>query len=184
MAGEKTALEIALETRPSELDAAPEQIDLLAGLGAPINDAVQKLRNARTGLPGRPLHSRNKRTLEMAAFLLSRYTSPLEVLAQIATAPIDELSASLGCTKLEALQEKRLAAIALKDHLHSKMPVAVDITDRKIIYLTIGDLPPSASGAAGEILDLTATDLAPAGDRDSLAAAVMEMGSKPDGEGP
>ena len=98
----------------------------------------------------------------MAAYLLSRYTSPLEVLAQIAVARVDQLAASLGCTKLEALQEKRLAAIALKDHLHSKMPVAVDITDRKVIYLTIGEDPANRDAPPVEgddILDLTATVL-------------------------
>jgi hypothetical protein len=61
------------------------------------------------------------------------------------------------------LQEKRLAAIALKDHLHSKMPVAVDVTNTKIIHLVITeDAPPPAAnggvGLVGDIIDLTATD--------------------------
>lgn len=170
MAGEKTAVELAHQSRPSEIDGEPEQIDLLAEMGLPISAAVVKLRAERTGKPGRPRFSRNKRTVEMAEYLLSKYTSPLEVLAQIAVSRIDELSASLGCTKLEALQEKRLAAIALKDHLHSKMPVAVDITDRKVIYLTIGadpanqDAPQTDGGPdfslTGHIIDAVAEGIA------------------------
>jgi hypothetical protein len=166
MPGEKTALELANQDRPLELETAAEQIDLLEELGLPINPQVVDIRTLRTGKPGRPPQSRNKRTVEMANYLLSRYTSPLEVLAQIAAAPIEELSASLRCTLLEALQEKRLAAIALKDHLHSKMPVAVDVTNRKVIHLTIhedGVSPTGAGGAGlvGEIIDLSAHDVTP-----------------------
>jgi hypothetical protein len=162
MAGEKTALEIASQARLLEPEEEIEQVDLLQSLGAPVTSNVLKLRAAKRIGPGRPAGSRNRRTVEMANYLLSKYTSPLEVLAQIATAPIDELSASLSCTKLEALQEKRLAAIALKDHLHSKMPVAVDVTNTKIIHLTITEDAPVAAndgiGLVGEIIDLTARE--------------------------
>lgn len=162
MAGEKTALDIANRERPLDVGEEIEQVDLLDGLGLPINEKVLKLRAERTGKPGRPLNSRNKRTVEMAQYLLSRYRSPLETLAQIQATPINELAASLGCTQLEALQEIRLAAIALKDHMHSKMPVAVDVTNTKIIHLTITeDAPPAANdgvGLVGEIIDLTATE--------------------------
>lgn len=167
--GIKKAAAIANDIKP--LPAAPvvEQgelpIDPLRELGAPINKTVERLRDAKPKGPGRPAGSLNRRTVEMAEYLLSKFTSPLVVLAQIAVAPIDELAASVGCTKLEALQEKRLAAIALKDHIHSKMPVAIDVTNRKIIYLTIGDIPEGdpnvGGGGAGltrEILDLAATE--------------------------
>jgi hypothetical protein len=166
MPGEKTALEMANLERPLELEDDGEQIDMLASLGLPINENVIALREARTGKPGRPPNSRNKRTVEMANYLLSRYKSPLEVLAQIAATPIAELAASLKCTNLEAMQEIRLAAIALKDHLHSKMPVAVDVTNRKVIHLTIHEdgVPTSGTdgaGLVGEIIDLSAHDVTP-----------------------
>jgi len=153
------------------MDVEVEQVDMLTELGLPINEEVERLRAAKRDGPGRPAGSRNKRTVEMANYLLSRYTSPLEVLAQIAAAPIDELSKSIGCTRLEALQEKRLAAIALKDHLHSKMPVAVDVTSRKVVYLTM-ELPPDPGGTGGvgvvgEILDLAA--VRPAAESDGAA---------------
>lgn len=139
-----------------------EQIEMLEALGLPVNANVLALRARRSGR-GRPAGSRNKRTVEMANYLLSQYKSPLEVLAQITATPIAELAAALACTKLEALQEIRLAAIALKDHLHSKMPVAVDVTNTKIIHLTITeDAPPAANdgvGLVGEVIDLTAEDV-------------------------
>lgn len=165
MAGEKTALEIANQVRPLDVDEDAEQIDMLDSLGLPINDNVIALRAeraARTGKPGRPLHSRNKRTVEMANYLLRRYRSPLETLMQIQATPVDELAAALGCTKVEALQEIRLAAIACKDHVHSKMPVAVDVTNRKIIQLSIvedaGGGGSAGVGLVGEIIDLTAVE--------------------------
>jgi hypothetical protein len=166
-AGTKKAAQIANEAVPLVVNDDVEQVDMIAELGLPVTARVQQLRAQKQLGPGRPAGSRNKRTLEWANYLLSKYTSPLEVLAQIATAPIDELSASLGCTKLEALQEKRLAAIALKDHLHSKMPVSVDVTNRKVVHLVIGEIPgpppPDANGVGlvGEILDLTAVDISP-----------------------
>lgn len=154
MGSTKRALEVALE----EYEPPPEE-EQLELLGAPVNEAVELVR-AQRRKPGRPPGSHNKRTTEMAAYLLSRYSSPLEVLAQIMTAGVAELAAALGCSKLEALQEKRLAAIALKDHLHSKMPIAVDMTNHKIIHLTIGDLgveDPTAGSEDGDTLTLTAT---------------------------
>jgi hypothetical protein len=163
--GVKKAAAIAHAAKPLPTAAPVEQVDMLSELGLPITKNVERLRAAKREGPGRPAGSLNKRTVEMANYLLSRYVSPLERLAQIVAAPIDELSASLGCTKLEALQEIRLASIALKDHLHSKMPVAVDVTNTKIIHLTITeDAPPPMAandgvGLVGEVLDLTAIDV-------------------------
>lgn len=158
MSGEKTALEIANNIQPLELEGAGEQIDLLEALGLPVNEKVIELRE-RTGKPGRPAGSRNKRTVEMAAFLLSQYKSPLEVLVQIAATPIAELAAALGCTKLEALQEIRLAAIASKPHLHSAMPLAVNVNERKLIYMNMSinagnGADQGGTGLTREIFDL------------------------------
>lgn len=117
--------------------AEPEQLDLV-GLPPPRPGArfVDKPRGA-----GRPPGARNKRTQAWADFLLARYASPLEVLMQIATAPVDELVAKLGCKPLEALGEKRLAAIGALPYLHQRQPLAIDLTNNRVVHLHIGDAP-------------------------------------------
>jgi len=150
MAGEKRALEIAL----AEYDPPPAE-DQLELLGLPINEKVQEI---RTRKPGRPLGASNKRTIEMAAYLLSRYSHPLERLAQIWSAGTEELAASLSCSKMEALQEQRLAITAALPYLQAKLPLAVDLTNHKIINLNIiepHDVDPHAGEVDGERLSLT-----------------------------
>lgn len=134
--GEKAALKLALDMAPPPppLDEDENQIDWVdeligAGLAA---DAIKANRK------GRPPGARNKRTVEFAEYLLNKYTSPAERLLQIASMSIEELVAATGCTRLEALQEQRLSLIPLLPYLHSKMPVSIDITNRKVIYLHIG----------------------------------------------
>lgn len=130
-----------------------EQLDML-GLGA--SKKVVKLAAQRDKKLGRPKDARNKRTVEWANYLLSRYTSPLEVLAQMASTDVDLLARSLGCSKLEAYAEKRQSAMALLPYLHSKMPVAVDLTSHKIVHLVIGDLGEAeAAEKADDVLTIS-----------------------------
>lgn len=157
MSGEKTAVEIALAANDAAPATRAEQLDML-GLGG--NKKVVSLAQERDAKIGRPRGARNKRTVEWANYLLSRYTSPLEVLAQIASTDTDLLAQSLGCNKLEALQERRVAAMGLAPFVHSKMPIAVDVTNHKIVHLVIGDLgepapqekPDEVFTISGEIL--------------------------------
>jgi hypothetical protein len=99
---------------------------------------------------GRPPGSRNRRTVEMVDYLLSRYTSPLEGLLAIAQARVDELAERLQCSKLEALQEKRFAWAAALPYLHQRQPLAVNLNSHKLVQLTIidGDAPAEAAGEA------------------------------------
>lgn len=137
MSGERAGLELALaEADPVEA-SDDEQLELL-GIDSQ-SYAVKAVRELRTSKIGRPPGARNKRTLEMAQYLLSRYRSPLEGLLALANARVDELAVSLGCTKFEAMQEKRLAWMAALPYCHSKMPIAVDVTNRKIVRLIIED---------------------------------------------
>ncbi len=146
---------MALDAAPAD-DVVEEQLELDDLLGLPETTAVVSLREKRG--PGRPPGAPNRRTVEMAQFLLKRYASPLEVLAQIATARVDELSQSLGCDKLEALQEKRLAAIALLPYVHQKQPVALDVTNRNVVHLniTIEEAQPREEVDEDKTISLTA----------------------------
>lgn len=158
--GEKAAVKLALGDAPPAPPSAPytEQMDLLEDLigfreTVTLSDARA---NRAAAVKGRPLGSKNKRTIEWAEYLLSRYSSPLEVLAQIATMSIEELVAGLRCTKLEALQEKRLAAIALLPYVHAKQPVAIDFTKRQIVTLVIVEPEVPAEVAQTPVLELDA----------------------------
>jgi len=109
-----------------------EQLDLL-GLPPLRAGAILAERRGR----GRPPGARNKRTEDLVAWLLGKYPSPLEGLLQMANARVDELAAQLGCTPLEALQEKRHAAIAALPYIHQRQAIAVDVTQRNVVHLTL-----------------------------------------------
>lgn len=151
--GTKAALDVALAEKPP-----PTLAEQLEFFGLP-NTA--KVRRALAQHPkiGRPEGSKNRRTVEMADYLLSQFTSPLVALARIYSTPVEVLAAALQCTKLEALQEIRLAAIAVKDHVHPKMPVAVNVNNREIHLHIVETLPVSDAGGIGLVDGLV--DLVP-----------------------
>lgn len=121
---------VARTTSPDALlPPAPEQPDLL-GL-RPIAPATPR--------PGRPPGAMNRRTADVAEFVLSQVRDPLLVLAKMAEMGVEEIQAALGCSRLEAWQEKRHAAAAALPYLHRRMPLAVDVTTRTPVYLTITD---------------------------------------------
>lgn len=142
----KAALELVNPDNPPADE--PEQLDLI---GAVKPEKFRELQERRG--PGRPPGARNKRTQEWAEYLLSRYASPLEVLMQIANARVDDLRKAIGCTSLEALQEKRLAAIAVIPYVHQKQPMAVDLTKTSFVQLIIQESEPAQ---VGDDLTLTA----------------------------
>lgn len=148
--GTKAALDTAVATY--EPPAEEEQLDLL-GLPEPATEAGRKLIETKRG-PGRPPGARNKRTQRTVDWLLSVYQDPRAVLLAIAQAPADELAARLGCTPMEALQEKRLAAAAVLPYVAQRQPLAVDLNTKSVVYLTINDTPNQAPDSAG--VELTA----------------------------
>jgi hypothetical protein len=141
----------------------PEQLDLL-GLPAPATAAqrAELERFVAERRPGRPKGSRNRRVTQMVDYLLHQYADPRAVLLQIAQTDVGELIARLGCTPLEAIQEKRLAAIGVLPYVAQRQPLAIDVRNRSVVYLTInegGQVAPTAGGVglALNILDLAAT---------------------------
>lgn len=86
---------------------------------------------------GRPPGSKNKRTEAWQDYLLGKYRSPLEVLAQTFSRPTAELARELGCTLLEAFKEQLDAAKDLAPYLHQKMPQAIDLKGIPVVPLTI-----------------------------------------------
>jgi hypothetical protein len=141
------------ETGPGEPPREGSQPGLFGdpgGEGAGDAPPVEERRG-----PGRPPGARNRRTLDMVAFLETRYASPMEVLAKLANTDTDELARELGCKRLEALQERRHAAVALMPYWHQKMPMEVDVTG-KVINIQFGDLGGGSGPENGPILDIQA----------------------------
>lgn len=141
--GDQAALTLALEQ--AELDDEAEQLGLF---GVPATPEGQARAIVKRG-PGRPPGSRNKRTERTVAFLLARHRDPREVLLEIAEANIADLAALVGCSVFEALQEKRIAAAAVLPYLAQRMPLAVDVTQRQVVYLTINDGQAELASDAG-----------------------------------
>lgn len=118
--------------------APAEQLDLADLLG------LREVREERRGR-GRPKGQINRRTEIVAEYLLSKYPDPLEGLIQMCGIGIDELSAALNCTAHEAWAEKRLCIQAVLPYLHRRMPLAVDLSNRSVVHLSIN----TGSGVAG-----------------------------------
>lgn len=96
---------------------------------------------------GRPRGSRNRRSEDLARFILSRYAHPLEVLAQTYSRPVEDLAAQLGCEPAAAMAlQVRCAAEALP-YFESKKPVAVQV-DTRMIQLVIAQGEAAGDGLA------------------------------------
>jgi hypothetical protein len=149
------ALLAQAQAAAGDLASEPAQEDMAEWLGlppvAPGREGMVQPRGR-----GRPPGSRNRRTMELAAYLLATHRSPLETLVKIANTPVAELAARLNCSPLDALDQIRLCAIAAAPYLHARMPVAVDVTNHRVVHLTIqeggGAAPgvhPTGDGLAG-----------------------------------
>lgn len=144
-----TSQAIAAAIEPED---EPDQLGLFA---EPETDAgrmkVAYLPRGR----GRPPGARNKRTERTIAWLLSRHKDPREVLLEIAQANVADLAALAGCDLFQALQEKRLAATAVLPYVAQRQPLALDVTNKSVVYLTIQE--GAGELAQGDGIGLTAT---------------------------
>lgn len=132
--GNVVAIDEALQRWHREADEEEAQFGLFA---EPETEAGRAKLVPYGRRAGRPPGARNKRTERTAAFLLARHRDPREVLLEIAEANVADLAGLLGCTMLEAAQEKRLAAIAVLPYLASKLPIEVDLRKHSVVHLTI-----------------------------------------------
>src|ERR1700744_1369880 len=144
MSDTKSGLPTLLREIHPEDDDPPDNGEQLA-LGLDHAGETKEAREARfRGKPGRPAGARGKRTLAWADHILARYPSPLLGLAAMANMPTDQLAATLGCSMLEAFQEKRHAHVALLPYVHSRMPIDLNVQDRRVIELNIQTMQPGA----------------------------------------
>ncbi len=112
---------------------------------------------------GRPAGSRNRSTAEWVSFFLSQNRSPLSVLGNIVSQPLEQLVDQLQAMSdkhavvrfseegiatvavarvnpLEVLKLQRDAAVALLPYIHRKQPMAVEIEQKQRGVVLIGEL--------------------------------------------
>lgn len=166
---------LAQVMREHEDDAPPgtvEQLSLEDFLGLPARPDGKP----GNGHIGRPPGSQNRRVKEWVRFLEARYGNPLEVLMQIAFAKVDDLRAQVGCTTFEALQEKRLAATVLVPYFASRKPIALNVEERKIVYLNIDMAPSDGRANDGEGVILHAALVPPETATQALTVRTADTG--------
>jgi len=96
----------------------------------------------------------------------------LELLLEIASTETAELAERMGCTLLEAQQERRLCAQAVLPYVAQKLPVQVDMRHTRAIHLNIV--------SDDQYAELQAVAQEPAADQMSLQVV---MPRKEEGEG-
>lgn len=179
--GQKSGMKTVLaeEVRAGVPVAAAEQLALmpLRQVGAEDGGAEPDVSSRGAG---RPKGSRNKNTEEMRRWLLGRYRSPLEVMAETFSRSMVDLAKELGWQDpsptqlLEILKLQLQCAKELAPYVHSKQPQAVDLGDQGLVQLIIN------TGAHGAAQDENAS-LMPLNFLDS--EIVENQGLTEDGDG-
>lgn len=184
--GEKQGLVSLLDAAVTAADQDEErQMDLLSAepgaspLDAALERMAQGFRKPRRGR-GRPQGSRNRRTEDWARLVLSTHRSPLLVLADFYSMPVEELAGRLQCDLLDAAKLQMAAAVALAPYVHQRLPQAVNLDvngSLPTLVLNIGGHP-AAENKIVEIQDLSAElpGYSDSGVSDGLAQAAETAG--------
>jgi hypothetical protein len=122
---------------------AGEQAALFPLSPVESGERARKLGSLQRG-PGRPPGAANKSTTAWREFLLSRYPSPLQGLAEIAFRPLMDLAKELNAGQvpqfeklIETLKLQKECMKELAPYIHSKMPIAIDAGEKGLINLVI-----------------------------------------------
>lgn len=151
--GLKTAVRQAHDPGAPVPGAQPaEQLPLVAFDNSPADVAARDENGSGPRGRGRPPGAQNRSTKAWTEFLLARYRSPLEGLAEIAFTPTGELGDRLlGMTGeapgtrltyervVELLKIQLGAMKELAPYLHKKQPIEIDGGDAGLINLFIGN---------------------------------------------
>lgn len=151
----QAAVDLAMEDAPERPAPVPEQASLPLATAEGV--ALPPKPEAPRRGPGRPPGATNKRTQAWADYLLSRYRSPLEALAEAYSLPVHELAAYLRCKPEDAFKLQLAAAEKLAPYVHQKQPVAIDAGEGGLVQLVI-EAAALANGPApaegGIVLDM------------------------------
>lgn len=169
--GGSRKLGLATAVREAQADAADlfqagrgEQLPLLPAVQEddPAGEAgeVRDLVEARRG-PGRPPGSRNRSTEEWRTYILSRYRSPLVMLAETYSRPIAVLAAELNTSLLEAFRLQLAAAKELAPYVHQRLPQAIEVEGKALPTIILAAAETVRQVESGEISEAKIVDLMP-----------------------
>jgi len=175
-------------------DQGGEQADLWAdmqGVGAGPMDEIGTLgadlfmKPRRGG--GRPKGARNQSTEAWRTFFLSQHRSPLLVLADVYSMPVEELAMRLGCDRADALKLQMRAAEIVAPYIHAKQPLAIKADGLNLptlhLHMPVGMAAPTAGAAdAGEVVDLFASEIQQIQGLTALSAQGVGTGALAGGE--
>jgi hypothetical protein len=148
-------------------------------------DASRSLVAGNAG-KGRPRGVHSYKTERWIRYITGRFGSPVEGMMQIAALPLEALAKELGCSRLDALREKRACWAAAAPFVHPKLstveikPVGspagdpVDLPFAAEIEGEVVDVEPSAS-PAGEQLEGSQTHSSMNGSANSYCAPLARM---------
>ena len=115
----------------------PSQLSLLAQ--EPVLGEIKRGSEVANKI-GRPKGSMNRRTKELAAYILSRHRNPVEAAAEIVDTPIADLAVALKCDLLEAFDQWRKCAEFVARYTLQTMPQSVNLNTPLAGYLTVINL--------------------------------------------
>ncbi|CAA7621155.1 hypothetical protein [Magnetospirillum sp. UT-4] len=162
--GMKTAVATVADPAAPPVEAPQQALlpllpaDQVAELPEGTAERRAAIANAPRGR-GRPPGAINKTTAAWRDYLLSRYRSPLEALAETYSRPVEDLAQQLQCKPVEAFKIQVQAAAELAPYLHGKMPVEVNLQGSAPILQIVAPEAAMAfyqvqGGGAGPLLDM------------------------------
>lgn len=108
---------------------------------------------AGPGVPGRPVGSANKRTLQLARYLAAQgFKDPAVGLAHVASMDWGAIAKALSCTPLEAARFWLDASRELMPYIHQKRPIALEHEAPEAGDLTARQLAEAIIRGARELL--------------------------------
>lgn len=130
---------------------------------------------------GRPKGARNKSTEAWREWIVGRHGSPLEVLAQTWSRPVEVLADQLKCDLSDAFEIQQRAAIAALPFLHGKMPVEVAVRGELMPFLMADAVALAAALGNEENQGFGLLDLEPVGqpELDNGAETEADQASQP-----
>ena len=180
MADEKDAPGLVAAIRATMQDSlisqTEQQLSLLPSPAAAMMEPSGEATDAEIAAGGargrgRPPGAKNKSTTDWTKYILGRYRSPMEFLAEAYNRPVQALAAELKCNVLDALKVQMICAKELLPYLHQKQTTASDDGGKEPVPLAIMVSEQGAAlvdaGARGDGMRVIAAEILPP-DNDEL----------------